>query len=152
VNRIAWATIDQLPQSSVQSAGLAHSGRPKSFQELEEQLRMGVDFDCALSMFLHEFYQHRDPSFFGAPPSQQLSDINRAALAGIAEWLCHRFGYEVPTWTESPEYFLDVERNWFEDIFDQDFLVKHREYHMGRSAQEFTRRNLLFPVLGLCRI
>jgi len=26
VNRIAWATIDQLPQSSVQSAGLAHSG------------------------------------------------------------------------------------------------------------------------------
>ena|ERR1035437_4028429 len=152
VNRTAWATIDQLPQSSFDRAGLAISGRPKSFPELEEQLRMGIDFDCALSMFLHEFYQHRDPRFFEEHPSQQLSDINRAALAGATEWLCHRFGYEVPAWTEAPEYFLEQERNWFEDMFDQDFLVSHREYHLGRSAQEFTRRNLLFPVLGLCRI
>jgi hypothetical protein len=101
VNRTAWATIGQLPQSSVQSAGLAKSGRPKSFPELEEQLRMGIDFDCAVSMFLHKFYQHRDPSFFGEPPSQQLSDINCAALAGTAEYLCHRFGYDVPAWTEA---------------------------------------------------
>jgi hypothetical protein len=145
VDRTVWATIDQLSQSSVQSAGLAKSGRPKSFQELEEQPRMGVDFDCALSMFLHEFYQHRDPSFFGEPPSQQLSDINRAALAGTAKYLCHRFGYDVPAWTEAPDYFLECERNWFEEMLSRDFLVEHREYHMKRSAPEFIRRNLLFP-------
>jgi hypothetical protein len=115
VDRIAWATIDQLPQYPFQSAGLAESSRPKSFPELEKQLRMGIDFNCALSMFLHEFYQHRDPSFFAEPPSQQLSDINRAALGGAAEWLCHRFGYEVPSWTEEPDFFLREERNWFED-------------------------------------
>jgi len=113
---------------------------------------MGVDFDCALSMFLHEFYQHRDPSFFGEPPSPQLSDINRVALAGTAEYLCHRFGYDVPAWTEAPDYFLERERNWFEDMWDQDLLVSSREYHVERSAQEFIRRNLLFPVQGLCRI
>lgn len=96
VNCIAWATIDQLPQSSVQSAGLAHSGRPKSFQEFEELLKTGTPFDWVLSMFLHEFYQHRDPSFFAEPPSQQFSDIECAALAGAAEWLCHRYGYDVP--------------------------------------------------------
>jgi hypothetical protein len=80
VDRTAWATIDQLPQSPVERAGLAKSGRPKSFPELEKQLQMGIDFDCALSMFLHEFYQHRDPSFFAEPPSQQLSDINAPPL------------------------------------------------------------------------
>ena len=123
VNRTAWATIDNLPQSSVDRAGLKNSGRPKSFPEMEEQLRMGIDLDCSLSMFLHEFYQHRDPSFFKEPPSPQLSDINRAAFAGIAEWLCHRFGYDVPTWTEAPEYFLEHERNWFEDMFDQESKI-----------------------------
>ena len=63
----------------------------------------------------------------------------------------HRFGCDVPAWTEAPEYFLERERNRFEDMLDQYFLVSHRECHLGRSAQEFTRRNLLFPVLGLCR-
>jgi len=152
VNRIAWETIDRLPQSSVQSAGLAQSGRPKSFQELEEQVRMGIDFGWALSMFLHEFYQHRDPSFFSEPPSRQLSDINRVALAGTAEYLCHRFGYDVPAWTEAPEYFLESERNWIEDMFSQDLLLSTREYHLKHSAQEFLRRNLPFPVQELCRI
>jgi hypothetical protein len=146
-NRIALAMIDQLPQSSLQSAGLAQSGRPKSFPELEEQLRTGIDFNSALNMFLHEFYRHRDPRFFAGPPSQQLSDINRAALAGTAEYLCHRFGYDAPAWTDEPDYFLESERNWFEDAFDQDYLVEHRKYYLGRSAQEFTRRNLVFPVL-----
>jgi hypothetical protein len=165
VDRTAWRTIDQLPQYPVRSAGLAKSGRPKSFPELEKQLRMGIDFDCALSMFLHEFYQHRDPSFFAEPPSQQLSDIKRAALAGAAEWLCHRFGYDVPAWTEEPEFVLKSERNWFEDwdtsdpdgiilkkVFDPEFIVSIRQDSIKRSAQEFIRRNLLFPVRGLIRI
>lgn len=165
VDRTAWRTIDQLPQSSVQSAGLANSGRPKSFPELEEQLRMGIDFNCALSMFLHEFYGHRDPSFFAEPPSQQVSDVNRAALAGVTEWLCHRFGYKVPAWTEEPGFFLISEQNWFEawdksdwesiilkQVFDPEFIVSIREDSMNGSAPEFTRRNLLFPVRGLIRI
>jgi hypothetical protein len=149
VNRTAWATIDNLPQSPVSRAGRA---RPKSFPDMETQLRMGIDFECSLSMFLHEFYQHRDPSFFAEPPSTQLSDINRAALAGIAEWLCHRYHYPVPAWTELPECFLPQERNWFEGMFDAEFLETGREYHVGRSAPEFMRRNLLFPVLGMCRV
>jgi hypothetical protein len=165
VDRTAWATIDQLPQYPVQSAGLAQSGRPKSFPEFEELLRRGIDRDCALSMFLHEFYPHRHPSFFEEPPSPQLSDINRAALAGTAEWLCHRFGYDVPAWTEEPEFFLKSERNWFEDwdtsdpegvilreVFDPKFIASIREDSIKRSAQEFLRRNLLFPVRGLIRI
>ena len=109
---------------------------------------MGVDMDCSLSMFLHEFYQHRDPGFFTEPPSPQLSDINRAALAGIAEWLCHRYHYPVPSWTELPEYFLPQERNWFEDMFDQEFLETQREFHVGRSAPGLHHgyRDTLIPV------
>jgi hypothetical protein len=152
VDRIAWTIIDQLPQYPVNSAGLNQSGRPKSFPELEEQLKIGIDFDCALSMFLHEFYQHRDPSFFVEPPSPQLTDMNRAALAGIAEYLCRRFGYAVPAWTEAPEYFLSSERDWFEDMYSQEFLADIREFHMKGSSPEFLRRNLLFPERGLIRI
>ena len=165
INRIAWAMIDSLPQSSVQSAGLAHSGRPKSFQEFEKLIKTGGYFERALSMFLDEFYQHRDPSFFAEPPSQQFSDIERAALAGAAEWLCHRYGYDVPAWTEEPEFFLKSERNWFDErdtsdqagadlqkVFNPEFIASIREESIERSAQEFLRRNLLFPVQGLCRV
>lgn len=151
VNRLAWSIIDSLPQYPVDQTGLAISGSPKSFPEIEEQLRMGIDIDCALSMFLHEFYQHRDPSFFINPPSSQLSDINRAAFAGIAEYLSRRFGYPVPSWTESPEYSLLQERDWFEDIYDQDFLTDPtiREYHLARSAPEFIKRNRGWTSLWL---
>ena len=38
VNRTAWATIDNLPQSPFSRAGLANSSRPKSFPEMEIQL------------------------------------------------------------------------------------------------------------------
>jgi hypothetical protein len=165
VDRTAWRTIENLPQRPFESAGLGKTSRPKSFPELERQLNMGIDFECALSMFLHEFYQHRDPRFFAEPPSRQLSDINRAALAGAAEWLCHRFGYDVPAWTEEPEFFLKSERNWFEEwdtsdedgvilkeVFNPEFIAEHRGYYLAGSAPEFTRRNLLFPVRGLIRI
>jgi hypothetical protein len=90
------------------------------------------------------------------PPSQQLSDIKRAALAGTAEYLCHRFGYEVPLWTEGPEFFLEIERNWFEDwetsgqegrilqeLFDPQFIGSIRECSLKSSAGEFIPRNLL---------
>ena len=165
LDRIAWEIIDQQTQFPLESAGLAKNGRPKSFPEFEKQLRMGIDFECALSMFLHEFYSHRDPSFFAEPPSPQLSDVHRAALAGTAEWLCHRFGYDVPAWTEEPEFFLKSERNWFEEfdtsdedgvvfkeVFNPEFIAKYRGDYLAGSAPEFTRRNLLFPVRGLIRI
>jgi hypothetical protein len=110
-------------------------------------------------MFLHEFYQHRDPSFFEDPQSAQLSAINRAALVGATEWLCHRFGYEVPSWTERPEFFLESERNWFDDwdtsepdgvifkeVFTAEFISSIREESIQRSAQEFLRRK--FTISG----
>ena len=122
VDLTAWKTIDQLPRSPVESAGLAQSGRPKSFPEFEELLRRGKDRDSALSMFLQEFYQHRHPSFFEEPPSPHLSAINRAALAGASEWLCHRYGYEGPAWTEKPEFFFTSERKWSEDWDTSDEL------------------------------
>jgi hypothetical protein len=135
LDRIAWRTIDQQFQYPLESAGLAKNARPKSFPEFETQLRMGIDFECALSMFLHEFYSHRDPCFFAEPPSAHLSDMKRAALAGAAEWLCHRFGYDVPAWTEEPEFFLKSERNWFDewDTSDED----------GAILAEVFDRNLL---------
>jgi hypothetical protein len=165
LDRIAWATIDQLPQRPVHSAGLDQSGRPKSFPELERQIKTGIDFESALGMFLQEFYSHRDPSFFAEPPPKELSDIERAALAGVAEYLCHRFGFDVPAWTEEPAFFLTSERNWFDTwdtsnedggilqkVFDSEFIVHIRENSMSQSVPEFTRRNLLFPVRGLIRV
>jgi hypothetical protein len=165
LDRIAWRIIDQQFQYPLESAGLAKNARPKSFPEFEMQLRIGIDFECALSMFLQEFYSHRDPCFFAEPPSAQLSAMKRAALAGAAEWLCHRFGYDVPAWTEEPEFFLKSERNWFDEwdtsdedgailaeVFDPEFIASIREESVKKSAQEFLRRNLLFPVRGLIRI
>jgi hypothetical protein len=71
----------------------------------------------------------------------------------------------VHSWTERPDFFLEIERNWFEDwdtsdsdgvilkeVFTPEFVVSIREESIQRSAQEFLRRNLLFPVRGLIRI
>jgi len=60
--------------------------------------------------------------------------------------------------------FLESERTWFDDwdtsepdgvifkeVFTPEFISSIRE-SIQRSAQEFLRRNLLFPVRGLIRI
>ncbi len=90
LDRVAWAIIDQQTQFPLESAGLAKNARPKSFPEFEEQLRMGIDFECALSMFLHEFYSHRDPSFFAEPPSPQLLQELRSGFATVLAMTCLR--------------------------------------------------------------
>ena len=153
LDQLGWHIIDSQPQTPFESAGLANSGLPRSFPELEIKMQMrGSDFDCALSSFLHEFYQHRDQRFFVDPPSQQLEPINRTALAGIAEYLSNRFHYPIPEWTRAPEFHLPEEHDWFESQFDKEFLATIRDFHVKDSAPEFMRRNLIFSARGLIHI
>ena len=78
--------------------------------------------------------------------------MRRVGLAGMAEWLSNRYHYPIPAWTLEPQYFLDQERNWLEEVVDNDLLTLHRDCHLRRSAPEFLKRNLIFPVLALCRV
>jgi hypothetical protein len=152
LDKIAWETIDKLPQYPVAEAGLSLSGRPRTYAEMGVQIQRGIVWDLVESMFLHEFYQHRDASFFAAEPPEFFTDLQRVMLAGTAEFLCHRFGYEVPAWTEKPEYFLAEERSCFEDFLAPSVLAGLKATHVRRSSPEFLRRNLILPTRSLIHL
>ena len=150
IDQIAWEIIDKLPQYPVSEAG--KGGRPKNYAEMGAQLQRGADWDSVQSRFFHEFYQHRDPSFFDAEPPEFFTDLQRVMLAGAAEFLCHKFGYEVPAWTEKPEYFLAEKRSWFEDMACDSVLASLKDMHTKQSSPEFLRRNLIMPTRALIHL
>ena len=136
---IAWETIHNRPAPKAEFAnhkGLAVSGRPQNYLELEIAAKES-DMELALSDFLHEFFLFRSPDFFAIEPSDYFSTHDRVWLAGVAEYLCHRFGLSVPPWTEKPEYFL--QQPW-------------RKFHGDTQEPEFRRRNVLYNPRHLIRL
>jgi hypothetical protein len=137
---IAWPQIESRPVPQGQFAdhyGLAKSGRPASFSELEQMLRGGKDFTLAWCMLLDEFYLFRRVEFFAAPPSTYFDPRTRAWFAGVVEYLCHRFGLPVPCWVQQPEYFLP--EPWVRS-------------HSDTGEPEFRRRNILYNPRNLIRL
>jgi hypothetical protein len=136
---IAWKTIHSRSVPKPEFAnykGLEISGRPKNYAELEIAVKES-DMQLALSDFLHEFFLFRTPDFFEIEPSDYFSTRDRAWLAGVAEYLCHRFGLAVPEWVEKPEYFLA--EPWCKS-------------HDDTGEPEFGRRNVLYSPRHLIRL
>jgi hypothetical protein len=106
-DRIAWRVIHNQPKSKWPPAGLAASLRPFNYQELFDLMELKDDFEFAWSEFKHEFYRHKDPSFFAVPPPEKFAQPDRAFLAGAAEFWCREFGLEAPAWIEETQYFLN---------------------------------------------
>ena len=136
----AWKQIRSRPVPTGDLAnhfGLALSGRPSSFVELENVQRETGNFELALSEFLNEFYLFRKECFFVEEPSDYFDANTRAWFAGVVEYLCHRFELIVPSWTEKPEYFLPQPiRKSYDDSGDP----------------EFRRRNILYSPRHLIRL
>jgi hypothetical protein len=130
---MAWHQILTRPVPSGKLAnhyGLAHSGRPASFTELEQVLRAGADFTSAWCNFLDEFYLYRRPEFFEAEPSLSFDAKTRAWFAGVVEYLCGRFGLPVPQWTGKPDYFLhEYWRKSHDDVCNPAFARRNIGYN-----------------------
>lgn len=129
-DKLAWDIIHSMPPPSMPGhKGLEMSGRPKDFAEVEALLSGGEDFRIAFPMFLDEFYCFKTPDFFAVEPSDFFDRQTRAWLAGIAEYLCHRFGLPVPEWTEKPEYFLPEFWKKTDDSGDPEFRRRNVGYN-----------------------
>jgi hypothetical protein len=107
-------------------------------------MRKGYDWRHCWGEFLDEFYIFKCASFFVEEPSHSFTSRRRAFLAGAAQYLCNRFGLEVPAWTEKPEYFLNEEWSPGHDEVTERL---RRE-----AAEEFARRNIFFCSRNLIRL
>jgi hypothetical protein len=104
---LGWTSIINRRPTLPEHKGLAVSGRPKNFAELEQLVRSDTkDFTLAWGMFLDEFYLFKTADFFAIEPTNFFPPQTRAFFAGVVEYLGHRLGVEVPGWVEKPEYFL----------------------------------------------
>ena len=148
MDKIAWQIIHAQPRSSGPPAGLAASGRPRNFREFFDLMEQrDDDFEFAWSEFRHEFYRHKDASFFEVPPPDGFARPYRALLAGAAEFWCREFGLTAPAWTEEPQYFLDEPwMPWGEFLADNAEVVASRR---ATADPAFLRRNILFAARNL---
>lgn len=137
---MAWKQLHARPAPTgtwADHKGLAKSGRPKNFAELEILLRRCDDWEVAFPSFLDEFYLFSDAEFFALEPTDYFDRKTRVWFAGIAEYLCHRFGLAVPEWVENSDYFLP--EPW-------------RKSHDDTGELEFRRRNVLYNPRHLIRL
>ncbi len=137
---MAWAQIHARPVPKgvlAEHYGLKISGRPASFPELEQMIQQKDDFVLAFCMFLDEFYLFRRAEFFATEPTVFFDAKTRAWLAGVVEYLCHRFGLAVPEWVEKPEFFLSTP--W-------------KKSHDDTGEPEFKRRNVFYNPRHLTRL
>jgi hypothetical protein len=127
-------------------AGLAASGRPANYVELA-RLSERRDPELAWSEFLHEFFHYRQASFFAAPPPHYFSPQRRALLAGVAEYLCQRYGLPVPEWVNEPEFFLPEIWDPWEDICPD--MEETRPGRIERTPEAFRKRNVVYEDRNL---
>ncbi len=129
-DKVAWSIIEQMPPPSMPGhKGLALSGRPKDFAELESLVSDGENFDIAVALFLDEFYCFKTEDFLAAEPTDFFDARTRAWLAGVAEYLSHRFRLPVPTWVGKPEYFLPEFWKKSDDSGEQEFRQRNIGYN-----------------------
>jgi hypothetical protein len=107
-------------------------------------MRKGYDWRHCWGEFLDEFHIFKRASFFAEEPSHSFTPRRRAFLAGAAQYVCNRFGLEVPVWTEKPEYFLSEEWAPGQDVIS-DLLGQE-------AAEEFVRRGIIFRARSLIRL
>jgi hypothetical protein len=142
---LAWTAIHALkPPLAEELPGLQNGTRPSTFAEVEQKMRKGYDWRHCWGEFLDEFYIFKRASFFAEEPSHSFTPRRRAFLAGATEYLCKRFGLEVPTWTEKTEYFLKDEWAPGNDTVSKSLR--------GEAAEEFARRNIFFRSRNLIRL
>lgn len=137
---IAWKQIHARTVPTGRFAhhfGVALSGRPAFFAELERTVRENGDSTLAFYMFLDEFHLFRRAKFFADEPSDYFDRNTRAWFVGVVEYLCRRFKLAVPSWIEKPEYFLP--QSW-------------RKSHNDTREPEFRRRNIGYNLRHLIRL
>jgi hypothetical protein len=150
LDAIAWRTLDDHVASGSRPEG-RRGGMVHNYQQLGEVAQL-VDFPHAWSEFLHGFFHWKDAGAFALAPPETLGREQCAMLAGAAEYLCHRYGFPVPSWTEEPQFFLSgrfeflplvdlwVPWPWFESRGESDW---------ERIPEEFRRRGLYFEARNL---
>jgi hypothetical protein len=136
-DNLAWEQIHKRPGSKSSNRGLKRSGRPCNFAEVQELLQAGEDFRIAFPMFLDEFFLFKTADFLDSEPTDYFDVATKAWLAGVVEYLAHRFALEVPEWAEKPEYFLSEQ--W-------------KMSHDDAGEPEFRRRNVQYNPRHLIRL
>jgi hypothetical protein len=151
---IAWKAIQSRPLPTSTHFGLANSGRPANFVEIERAMvEREQAYGYACDHFLDEFYLFRRQSFFAEEPPASLDRRRRAFLAAVAEFLSGEFQLPLPEWTEKPEYFLAEEWDWVEDQPDFNDELRARISRRRESATPaFRRRNILYEGRNLIRL
>lgn len=139
IDKIAWQTIHAAP---VRDLSKDKGWRARNYQELEDRLKAGVDFEHAWSDFLHAFYAYKDASFFTYPSPPSLSVEWQAVLAGAAEWLSAEFGLPHPEWTDQPQYFLSEPWDPVQELGID--MSRHVQDRLSRSPEAFRKRNIAF--------
>ena len=136
-DEVAWRSIHERTPHPSDHKGVEKSGRPKNYEAVSRLIEQGGDWEPVISDFLHQFYFSRTADSFEKEPGDWFSREARAWLAGVAEYLCHRFNLPVPEWTEKPEYFLP--EPWEESRADT-------------GECEFRRRNIGYNPRHLIRL
>jgi hypothetical protein len=154
---LCWVVMASKLRPGERSLGLQDSGvRPKNYKELGEWIRRGWDWDLGLREFLNEFLLFRHADFFACEPLDMFSDVQKAFLAGMAEYLSRVYGLAIPSWVQKPEYFLSYRTPLTDGTELGDFQLKlmqeSDEYAFLLAAQtppEFLKRNILAPARSL---
>jgi hypothetical protein len=149
----AWAAIHERPIPTDAHCGLALSGRPANYAELQQAVESGQDLGFAFSHFLDEFYLFRNASFFAVEPPPFFGFRLRAFLAAVAEFLCHEFSLDVPAWVDQPEYALSEEWDWTADLENfPDELRDRVAQRRDRATPEFRKHNIIYESRNLIRL
>lgn len=139
IDKLAWQSIHERPPRPVEGN---RGWRALDYQELEQRLQAGIEFEDAWSGFLHAFYAYKQASFFSYPSPASLSVEWQSVLAGAAEWLSQEFGLPHPEWTDDPRYFLVEPWDPMEDLgLDVSAFIEDK---LRRSPEAFRKRNIAF--------
>jgi hypothetical protein len=155
LDNIAWQTIRDRKRPERPPRGIENGGRACNFSEVEALIRDGMSFDDAFESWLQEMYQYRQESFFAIPPSPFFAQHERAWMAGVAEGMARKLDLPVPTWVESPEFFLSEVYDWERDALDRFFPPEWADMldeRLEGSDPEFRRRRVIARLRDLIRV
>jgi hypothetical protein len=155
LDNIAWQTIRDRDRPKHPPRGIENGGRARDFGEVEALIRDGMSFDDAFESWLQEMYNYRQESFFAVPPSSFFAPRLRAWLAGVTEGMSRKLGIPIPSWVESPEFFLRDIYDWERDalgVFFPPDLADMLDERLEGSDPEFRRRRIIAKLRGLIRV
>jgi len=124
--------------------------RPKTLEEVAQQVANGDSFDRCLANFLDEFYAApKAAALADAPPLlapnfDRIGRVQDAYLAATAEELARTFQFPVPAWADADERKLH--HPWFASP-----LAALRAVLLLESPAAFRARNLFISQNALAR-